>query len=125
MKTIIAERLRELRGQTSLREMAEAIGIKYSAWARYEAGGSLPGADILARICRVHDCSADWLLGLRTPPRPVRVTAIDAGDHAVVTIGDKSRTRVRVTSAAHGDMPACSKCPHLKKLKKLEALLSK
>ena len=56
--------MRELRGPSSLREMAEAIGIKYNAWARYEAGGSLPGAEIIERICRVHSCSADWLLGL-------------------------------------------------------------
>ena len=60
----IGERMRELRGPSSLREMAEAIGIKYNAWARYEAGGSLPGAEIIERICRVHSCSADWLLGL-------------------------------------------------------------
>jgi len=45
--------------------MAEAIGIKYNAWARYEAGGSLPGAEIIEKICRVHSCSADWLLGLK------------------------------------------------------------
>lgn len=45
--------------------MAEPIGIKYSAWARYESGGALPGAEILTRICKVHACSADWLLGLK------------------------------------------------------------
>ena len=61
----IGERMRELRGPSSLREMAEAIGIKYNAWARYEAGGSLPGAEIIEKICRVHSCSADWLLGLK------------------------------------------------------------
>ena len=60
----IGERMRELRGPSSLREMAEAIGIKYNAWARYEAGGALPGAEIIEKICRVHACSADWLLGL-------------------------------------------------------------
>lgn len=63
--SIIGERMRELRGPSSLREMAEAIGIKYNAWARYEAGGSLPGAEIIEKICRVHRCSADWLLGLK------------------------------------------------------------
>lgn len=47
-----------------MREMAEAIGIKYNAWARYEAGGALPGAEIIEKICRAHACSADWLLGL-------------------------------------------------------------
>ena len=61
----IGERMRELRGPSSLREMAEAIGIKYNAWARYEAGGALPGAEIIEKICRVHSCSADWLLGLK------------------------------------------------------------
>lgn len=61
----IGERMRELRGPSSLREMAEAIGIKYNAWARYEAGGSLPGAEIIEKICRMHSCSADWLLGLK------------------------------------------------------------
>lgn len=60
----IGDRMRELRGPTSLREMAEAIGIKYNAWARYESGGSLPGAEIITKICRAHACSADWLLGL-------------------------------------------------------------
>ena len=60
----IGDRMRELRGPSSLREMAEAIGIKYNAWARYEAGGSLPGAEIIEKICRTHACSADWLLGL-------------------------------------------------------------
>ena len=60
----IGDRMRELRGPSSLREMAEAVGIKYNAWARYEAGGSLPGAEIIEKICRAHSCSADWLLGL-------------------------------------------------------------
>lgn len=69
--SIIGERMRELRGPSSLREMAEAIGIKYNAWARYEAGGSLPGAEIIEKICRIHSCSADWLLGLTDGREPV------------------------------------------------------
>lgn len=67
----IGERMRELRGPSSLREMAEPIGIKYNAWARYEAGGSLPGAEIIEKICRIHSCSADWLLGLTDGHEPV------------------------------------------------------
>ena len=56
--------MRELRGPSTLREMADPIGIKYSAWARYEAGDSIPGGEIITKICRVHACSADWLLGI-------------------------------------------------------------
>ena len=114
----IGDRMRELRGASSLREMAEAIGIKYSAWARYESGDVLPGAEIIEKICRVHACSADWLLGLN-----------DRGSSTVIgnnnAVGTNARVTVRSAPSSPGAMPACSKCPHLKKLKKLEALLSK
>lgn len=130
MKTIIAERLRELRGQTSLREMAEPIGIKYSAWARYEAGGSLPGADILARICCVHACSADWLLGIDN----LRASAspnIKTGAHSAVAVGANARATVRGTfaarggSAAPGDAPMCAKCPFKKAAKNFQKIFAK
>jgi len=120
MKTIIAERLRELRGQSSLREMAEAIGIKYSAWARYEAGGSLPGADILARICCAHAVSADWLLGIDN----LRKNSVNAGDNSAVAIGTNARATVS-RAAAPGEMSACSKCPYKKRLERIEAAMKK
>lgn len=71
--SVIGDRMRELRGSSSQREMADAIGIKWNAWARYEAGGTQPGAEIITKICRVHACSADWLLGLKdSATTPVR-----------------------------------------------------
>lgn len=127
MKTIIAERLRELRGQTSLREMAEPIGIKYSAWARYEAGGSLPGADILARICLAHAVSADWILGIDN----LLKSSVNAGAGAAVAIGANARASVRDTSAARGtsaapgEMSACSKCPYKKAAQNFQKILGK
>lgn len=113
-ENFIGERLRELRGSSSLREMAESVGIKYSAWARYEAGGSLPGADILSRICRVHSCSADWLLGLDK-----RGTSVNAGAGAAVAIGANARASVRGKSIA-GELPQCSRCCFKKRLEKIE-----
>lgn len=62
--SVLSERLRELRGRSSQSEMALAANMKYQQWARYEKGDVVPGADVLANICRVHACSADWLLGL-------------------------------------------------------------
>ncbi len=115
-ENFIGERLRELRGSSSLREMAESVGIKYSAWARYEAGGSLPGADILSRICRVHACSADWILG------------IDRGESAAVVVGNNNavgtgaRVSIRGESAAAGEMPACAKCSIKKRLAQIQKL---
>ena len=100
--------------------MARQLGMPRPQWIRYETGKSVPGSDILAEICRVHDCSADWLLGLKD-----RGTSVNAGAGAAVAIGANARATSRTTVATPGEMPACSKCPHLKKLKKLEALMSK
>ena len=62
--SVLSERLRELRGTSSQSEMASAANMKYQQWARYEKGEVVPGADVLATICKVHSVSADWLLGL-------------------------------------------------------------
>ena len=105
-ENFIGERLRDLRGS-----------IKYSAWARYEAGGSLPGADILSRICRVHSCSADWLLGIE---RGTSAAVVVGNNNA---IGAGARVSVRGASAAPpGEMPACAKCPVKKRLEKIEKM---
>ena len=111
----IGDRLRELRGASSQREMAEAIGIKQNAWARYESGGALPGAEILATICRVHACSADWLLGLeRHGATPV--VKVNGNDN-VVAAGTGAKAAKTVTSAVQA---ACKACPYKKALAKLQ-----
>jgi transcriptional regulator with XRE-family HTH domain len=120
-ENFIGERLRELRGSSSLREMAESVGIKYSAWARYEAGGSLPGADILSRICRVHSCSADWLLGL---DRGKSAAQVKTGDNSAVAIGTNARATVRAAAAAQGERPDCAGCPYKEKMKEFEAFFN-
>ena len=113
----IGDRLRELRGATSQAEMARAVNVKQQNWARWESGVVSPGADMIYTICRVHACSADWLLGL------------DRGKSAAVTVngnnnavGANARVTIRGTSAAPGEMPACSKCPYKKKWQKIESM---
>lgn len=98
--SVIGDRMKALRGGSSLREMADAIGIKYNAWARYESGEVLPGAAIIEKICRVHAVSADWLLG------------IDAKDPCSIH-----------TSVKTPAIPDCSKCPFKRKLKRVEKAL--
>lgn len=92
--------MRELRGASSQREMAEAIGIKWNAWARYEAGGAIPGGEIITRICRVHACSADWLLGLKEDGNAAVKVANSPG--SAVANGRNARASVG---------PNCEQCP--------------
>ena len=105
--------MRELRGTSTLHEMADPIGIKYNAWARYEAGGSIPGGDIIIKICRAHCCSADWLLGLTDKESPNIVTH---GNNSPVVTGSHN-------SVTLGESWQCTKCPYKKKLKGIEKLL--
>ena len=120
--SVLSDRLRELRGSTSQKEMADELNMKQPQWARYESGASVPGADIIEKICRVHACSADWLLGLKDNAAPT----VTAGAGAAVAIGSHAKaTSNAKLSTPNSLTPNCSKCPHLKKLKKLEALLKK
>ena len=119
--SIFATRLKELRGSESQASFAASLGLNRVQYAKYESGQNLPSVEVLERICRiVPGVTADWLLGLDE-----RGTSVNAGAGAAVAIGANARATSRTTVAAPGEMPACSKCPHLKKLKKLEALLSK
>ena len=100
--SILGDRLRELRGSSSQREMAEAVGIKYQAWDRYEKGKVSPGTDILQQICRVHACSADWLLGL-----PERGGSAGGGENAP---GAKRQAPGTKHQAPATPPPDCSRC---------------
>ena len=97
--SVLSERLKQLRGASSQTEMASALGMKYQQWARYEKGDVVPSAEVIANICRVHACSADWLLGLK-----------DSATSAAM--------------AVPGSAPVCSKCPFKKKLARLASALA-
>jgi transcriptional regulator with XRE-family HTH domain len=118
--SILGDRLRELRGATSQSEMARELKMARPQWIRYENGTSIPGADILERICRVHACSADWLLGLKDN----KGVNVKADNGAAIAVGTNARATT-TTVMPSGESSACKKCPHLKKLKKFEALLKK
>ena len=81
---------------------------------------------MIARICNIHACSADWLLGL------------DRGKNAAVTVngnnnavGANARVTIRGTSsargesAAPGDAPMCAKCPFKKAAKNFQKIFAK
>lgn len=114
----IGDRLKELRGPSSQREMADAVGIRWNAWARYEAGGAMPGAEIIIKICRAHAVSSDWLLGLDDKRFTGKTFNVRAGSGGVAIAG--SGNRVTGVAAGAPTTAACAKCPYKKKLKSLE-----
>ena len=109
--------------------MARQLNMQRPQWIRYETGKSVPGADILATICRVHACSADWLLGL--DERGKSAAQVKTGNNSAVAIGANARATVRGTfaargeSAAPGDAPMCAKCPFKKAAKNFQKIFAK
>ena len=117
----IGVRLKELRGASSQAEMARGVNVKQQNWARWENDVVSPSAEMLATICRVHACSADWLLGLRDSATPRETkTNIRAGANSAVAVG--ANARATVSSGPPGDAPQCARCPYKKKWLKIEAM---
>lgn len=97
--------------------MARQLNMKQPQWARYESGASAPSVELLATICRVHACSADWLLGIE---RGTSAAVVVGNNNAV---GAGARVSIRGTSdAPPGEMPACARCPVKKRLEKIEKM---
>ena len=59
------ERLREVRKEAGLRQedAAHDLGIQYSTYRRYEAGGTEPTVSAAARIADYFNVSLDYLAG--------------------------------------------------------------
>jgi len=51
-------------------EVSHYVGCSRVYWSLMEGGKRRPGPDILARMCLVFGCSADWLLLGRERPIP-------------------------------------------------------
>lgn len=94
--------------------MAKAVGVKQQNWARWESGVVTPNAEMLATICRVHACSADWLLGLRE--LGARAAVVVNGSGNVVANGPKARA----SAIANGVHAACKDCAFKKAVVKLQ-----
>ena len=121
--SVLSDRLRQLRGESSQVEMARQLGIQRTQWIKYENGETAPGAEIIARICRVHACSADWLLGLDDKLSHGEKVSARAGAGGIAIAG--SGNRVTGVVAGAPTTAACAKCPYKKKLKALEKVLNK
>ena len=114
--SIFAERLKELRGTESQASFAEQIGINRIQYFKYESGKNAPSIDVLTRICRVHACSADWLLGLddKLSLREKVSGSVKAGAGGIAIGGVGNRVSGTLIASDNGHAPTCAKCPYKK-----------
>lgn len=70
-RMLLNVRLREVREQSGMTqvEFAKSLGVALSTYSTYENGHQLPKSDLIIEVCRKHNVSADWLLGLDYEPK--------------------------------------------------------
>lgn len=63
--SILGNRIKKEREDLELtrEELAQKIGVSYSAIAMYEQGNREPNNELLLKMCEVFDCSMDYLMG--------------------------------------------------------------
>lgn len=67
---IFRERLNILLGDMSTTDFADKVDVSRQTMGFYLNGERIPDSLILARICKVCNVTADWLLGLTNDPKP-------------------------------------------------------
>lgn len=60
----MGNRLVELRGKESQSSFAAKLGLSQSNYWKYENGKAKLNSDLITKICKTCNCSAEWLLGL-------------------------------------------------------------
>ena len=63
----MGERLKRARlnaGFATMKQVSDALGLERTRYLKWEHGDAVPSLDMLARLCRLFDVSADYLLGL-------------------------------------------------------------
>ena len=60
-KKIIGKKLRELRGKETIKSVAAAVGISYSALAMYERGSRIPRDEIKIKLANYFNVSVETI----------------------------------------------------------------
>ncbi len=66
-RTLFAERLKELRTEKNIGQnaLAKALNLSNASVSYWETGKQVPSAEVIYKLARFFDVSADFLLGLK------------------------------------------------------------
>lgn len=69
---VLGNRIKKERENLNLtrEELAQKIGVSYSAIAMYEQGNREPNNELLLKMCKIFNCSMDYLTGLTSCQNP-------------------------------------------------------
>lgn len=70
--SILSERIKKERENLGMtrEDLAQKIGVSYSAIAMYEQGNREPNRELSIKLCEIFNCSLDYLMGLTSYKNP-------------------------------------------------------
>ena len=57
-----------IKNKYSQKQVAEGVGISETLYQKYEYGKTKPAYDVIIKLCKYFNVSADYLLGLSDDP---------------------------------------------------------
>lgn len=89
MENTFAKRLKELRKSKgySQKELADFLYVNRSVIDQWENGESIPGADSIAKLCRMFGVTQEYLTGVQLSQQPPREDSVQSGPTVVVMSG--------------------------------------
>ena len=85
---MIGQRIKQRRLQLGIsqQELADVLRSSQQQINRYENDKNSPSGDVIVKIARVLDTSADWLLGLTDEIKPVRDATLSDIEQELIKI---------------------------------------
>ena len=104
------ERLKTLRGDNKLQDIANQIGISRASLGYYENGDRKPDIEVLLKLAKYYHVSCDYLLGLTNVASPnsnIREISEQTGlnEKAISTLFKHQQNALRTPEDAYDDEP--------------------
>ncbi len=104
------ERLRELRGRRSRREVCTEAGFNETTFTFWETGKREPHIANILALCKFYGVSADYLLGLSDSP---------SGNSAPITASNSNVMSPNASVNTADERYFCRECPQVDRLTRI------
>ena len=123
--SILGDRIKKERENLNLtrNDLANKLGVSYSAIAMYEQGNREPNNELTIKLCQIFNCSMDYLMGLTSYKNPkedlekelykLNLTENEFDEMISLLIDENNENLDKILQNTNNVALACDKCLNL------------
>lgn len=123
--SILGDRIKKERENLNLtrNDLANKLGVSYSAIAMYEQGNREPNNELTIKLCQIFNCSMDYLMGLTSYKNPkedlekelykLNLTEDEFDEMISLLIDENNENLDKILQNTNNVALACDKCLNL------------